>query len=126
MDGISIVGIVENIGVAGLVFAIWYIYHRSQVKQQKHQMESFLSTMKDATTSQKDLNEIQFNTFRQAIEKTIELQDDESKRMFELVKDMTETEQYQSAIMARIEGKINNLDLYKIIKDITQELRGNK
>ncbi len=124
MGGLSIINIIESFGIAGIVFAIWFIYHRSQVKQQKIQIDAFLKTMNAAISSQKELNEIQFNTFRQAIERTIQLQDDEAKRMFELFKEMVETEQYQSSIMTRLEQKIDNLDLYKIIKELTKDLKG--
>jgi len=119
-----LIELAKYVGFPALIFAVWYIYHNAQIKQSKEQIDKFHIIINQAITAQKELNEIQFNTFRQAIERTIDMQDDEARRMFELVKDMTETEQYQSAIMSRIETKINNLDLYKIIKDITKELRG--
>ena len=62
-----LIELVKNIGFPAVVFAIWYIYHKSQVK-----------------------------TFEEMM-----------KRNFEVLKDLLETNQYHTAILSRIESKID-------------------
>lgn len=62
-----IIELVKNIGFPAVVFAIWYIYHKSQVK-----------------------------TFEEII-----------KNNFAVLKDLLETNQQHTAILSRLENKID-------------------
>ncbi|HSA07581.1 MAG TPA: hypothetical protein P5556_10435 [Candidatus Gastranaerophilales bacterium] len=66
-DTALIIELVKNIGFPAVIFAIWYIYHKSQVK-----------------------------TFEDII-----------KRNFDVLKDLLETNQYHTALLSKIESKID-------------------
>nr|BDD48253.1 hypothetical protein 3 [bacterium] len=77
--------LVKNIGFPAVVFAIWYIYHKSQVK-----------------------------TFEEII-----------KNNFAVLKDLLETNQQHTAILSRLENKIDaNLWCPFIRKNSTGNKRG--
>jgi len=47
MDVSNFLPIVENIGFPGLIFIIWYIYHKSQVKTFESLMTNNFTILKD-------------------------------------------------------------------------------
>lgn len=65
--------LIENLGFPALIFIIWMVYHKAQVK---------------------------------SFEQLIENQSEREKRNFNLLKEMLETNQCQSAAIARLEQKI--------------------
>lgn len=77
--------LVESIGFPALIFAVWYLYHRSQVKAWEAREASLAETYR-AQTRQRDEHET---------------------RMFDLLNGQLEALQCLIGQMARVENKID-------------------
>ena len=89
------VEIIKNLGVAALIFVIWYIDHQSQQKQQKDTVEAF--------------------------NKIIDEQAKREERNFNLLKEMLETNQYHGSLLSRICEKIDNNQWCPYIKNLNKD-----
>lgn len=87
MDLNGIGELVKQIGFPGLIFAVWYIYHRNQSKQWA------------------DMIQQQAANWQQLIVH-IEKKNDQT---FELLKDSMTTIQAHTMILARIENKVDSM-----------------
>jgi len=76
--------LIKQLGISALIFLIWYLYHRSQVQQwqQRHDVDM------------------------QQWQCLIDAQQQREERNFELLKDMLETVQHHTGLLARVETKI--------------------
>jgi len=77
------IDLIKQLGISGLIFLIWYLYHRSQAQQ-----------WQQIFTAQQEREE----------------------RNFELLKDMLETVQYHTGMLARVETKIDTNQFCPITK----------
>ena len=78
-----IIELIENVGFPGLIFLIWYLYHKSQVK-----------------------------TF----EKIIEEQSKREERNHGLLREMLETNQYHTSLLAKITEKLDSNQWCPLVK----------
>lgn len=86
--------IIKQLGVSALIFIIWYLYHRSQVQQQEKQQEQQAQQWQDLFAAQQQREE----------------------RNFQLLKDMLETVQHHTGLLARVETKIDTNQFCPITK----------
>jgi hypothetical protein len=92
-----IIELIKYAGFPALVFAIWYLYHESQVK-------AFGENMK-----------LQVKVF-EAISAGQSKREDQN---YELLKEMLEISRYQAAILARMDNKIDTNQFCPLIKEKT-------
>ncbi len=86
-ESIFIIELVKNVGFPAVIFAIWYIYHRSQAK-----------------------------IFEEVL-----------KNNFSVLKDLLETNQEHTALLSRIENKIDaNLWCPVIKKEVSDRRLGHE
>jgi len=77
--------LIKQLGISAVIFLIWYLYHRSQVRQWQQQHET-------------DMQQWQL---------LLKAQQEREARNFELLKDMLETVQYHTGMLSRVETKID-------------------
>ena len=87
--------LVKNVGFPAVIFLIWYLYHESQVR---------LWT----TTSENNAK---------IFERILSERNLRDERDFDLMKGIVETMQFQGAIVARMEGKIDNNQFCPIVRE---------
>lgn len=83
--------IIKVMGFPGLIFVVWYLYHRNQSRQWSEMMKQ------------------QSENWRQLL-LHMEKKNDQT---FELLKDNMQTIQAHTMILARIENKIDSMKGYK-------------
>lgn len=99
LDTAFLIEIVKAIGFPAVIFVIWFLYHKSQVEQQKQ--------------SSKD-NVKMFT-------KIIDEQAQREERNYKLLKEMLETHQYHGALLSVIKEKIDTNQWCPYIKEIQSD-----
>jgi phage FluMu gp28-like protein len=61
MDVTNLIPIIENIGFPGLIFVIWYVYHKSQVKTFESLLNNNLHSIRRVVTT---ANNVRFDADR--------------------------------------------------------------
>lgn len=132
MEAISMLKLVEAIGFPALIFIIWFIYHKSTVKNytemnhtltnlvtensaaNKQQVADTLKTNKEAIASVVSAYNEQIQGYTKQLERIaashekqvtsiLEENAKREERLFKILKDMQENEHYQSVQMEKIE-----------------------
>lgn len=117
--------VVANVGVCGLLFLVWYFYHKAQTKawstqqesqaeqqrlqlevlaeQHKLQLHSQAEHQKVLLESQAEQQKVQLDAYGELIRGHRERED----KNFQIMERFAETLEYHGACLARIETKID-------------------
>lgn len=98
MEFEGIAKLIESVGFPGLIFVVWYIYHRSQAKQWEGMM----------VNQAKQLSEMMVNQ-QQSWLQLLGHMEKKNDQTFELLKDSMQTIQAHTMILARIENKVDSM-----------------
>jgi hypothetical protein len=94
---------VTNVGVCGILFLVWYFYHKAQsrawMEQQRHQAEQARLQLETLAEQHK----LQLQSYIQLIEGHREREN----KNFEVMNRYAETLEYHAACLARMETKID-------------------
>ncbi|GAB4327308.1 MAG: hypothetical protein Kow0037_00760 [Calditrichia bacterium] len=115
-DGL-LLDFVKAVGFPGIIFVIWYLYHRSVEKNWEADRKSDNEKWKQMFQQAEANANRQFQLFHEAVKNAAESQKEQTARTYEILKDLTETVQYHAAVLVRIESKIDNNQFCPVIKE---------
>jgi hypothetical protein len=95
--------VVANVGVCGLLFLVWYLYHKSQTKAWAELQKSQAEQQKLQLQALAKQQEVQLGSYASLIEGHKERED----KNFRIMERYAEVLEYHGACMARVETKID-------------------
>ncbi|RJP20726.1 MAG: hypothetical protein C4529_08925 [Deltaproteobacteria bacterium] len=96
-EGALFIELIKYAGFPAIIFAVWFIYHRSQ------------------SLAWSEQTKLHFETFS-LITKERDVRDE---RNYEILKEMLEVSRYQSTILARMDSKIDTNQYCPIVRQNT-------
>ncbi|MCX6062227.1 MAG: hypothetical protein NT103_08270 [Campylobacterales bacterium] len=96
-------GVWSVAGVGGLFFIAWYIVNKSIVASNERMAEMIKITFEEQASKEQRNFQMQLDAFNRIMNE----QSKREERSYELLKDMLETNQCNTGIMARMEHKID-------------------
>lgn len=110
MEHAFYIELVKSIGFPALIFIMWLIYFRADAKKGGRRIEQQVKQF-----------EIQNQLLREFMERSLDNQKTIYEEQIDLLKEITETLQYQAACLVRTETKIDNNQFCPVVRKSSRE-----